>query len=249
MQLTAPGNFSIFCGMNLWNLLRYISIQHLRLRKAQAFMVVAGICLGVTAIVSIGVVTRSILLSINDSFDRVTGKAQIQITGAQSGFPESLVEKVQKVPGVEYAVPVIEADGILTSDKERSLMLLGVNVLDDAQMREYDMTGDSADIPDPLLFLARPDSIVITRTMADREGFTLGMKIDVQTVDGIRTFEIRGILNPEGPAKAMGGNLAVMDIYAAQMAFGKTGRVDRIDVSLRRGEDLETVRQSMAAAL
>ncbi len=249
MQLTAPGNFSIFYGMNLWNLLRYISIQHLRLRKAQAFMVVAGICLGVTAIVSIGVVTRSILLSINDSFDRVTGKAQIQITGAQSGFPESLVEKVQKVPGVEYAVPVIEADGMLTSGKERSLMILGVDVLVDAQMREYDMTGDSADIPDPLLFLARPDSIVITRTMADREGFTLGMKIDVQTVDGIRTFEIRGILNPEGPAKAMGGNLAVMDIYAAQMAFGKTGRVDRIDVSLRRGEDLETVRHSIAAAL
>ncbi len=235
--------------MNLWNLLRYISLKHLRLRRAQAFMAVAGICLGVAAIVSIGVVSGSVMSSLTDSFNRVTGKAQLQITGAQSGFPESLVEKVQKVPGVEYAVPVIEADGMLVSGKERSLMILGVDVLVDTQMREYSLTGDSADIPDPLLFLARRDSILVTRTMADREGFTIDQKIEVQTVDGIRTFQIRGILNPEGPAKAMGGNLAVMDIYAAQLVFGKEGRIDRIDVSLRPGENLETVRRGIAAAL
>lgn len=235
--------------MNLWNLLRYISLKHLRLRKTQTFMAVIGICLGVAAIVSIGVVNRSVLFSLTDSFNRVTGKAQLQITGAQSGFPESLVETVQKVPGVEYAVPVIEADGMLVSGKERSLMILGVDVLVDAQMREYSLTGDSADIPDPLLFLARPDSILVTQTMADREGFKIDQKIQVQTVDGIRTFQIRGILNPEGPAKAMGGNLAVMDIYAAQMVFGKEGRVDRIDVSLRPGENLETARRAITAAL
>ncbi len=106
--------------MNLWNLLRHISLKHLRLRKAQTFMALAGICLGVTAIVSIGVVNRSVLFSFEDSFNRVTGKAKLQITGAQSGFPESLIEKVQEVPGVEYAVPVIETDGMLVSGKERS---------------------------------------------------------------------------------------------------------------------------------
>ncbi len=124
----------------------------------------------------------------------------------------------------------------------------GVDVLVDTQVRDYSLTGDSADIPDPLLFLAKPDSILVTKTMADREGFTIDQKIQVQTVEGIRTFHIRGILNPEGPAKAMGGNLAVMDIYAAQMAFGKEGRIDRIDVSLRRGENLEAVRQAVMAA-
>lgn len=235
--------------MNFWNLLRHISLQHLKLRKGQTFMAIAGICLGVAAIVSIGMVSRSILFSLTDSFDKVTGRAQIQITGAQSGFPESFVETVQAVPGVEYAVPVIEADGLFVSGKERSVMILGVDVLVDAQMREYSLTGDSADIPDPLLFLARPDSILVTRTMAEREGFTIDQKIQVQTVDGIRTFRIRGILNPEGPARAMGGNLAVMDIYAAQMAFGKEGKVDRIDVSLRPGEDLEKVKKAVAAAL
>ena len=60
---------------------------------------------------------------------------------------------------------------------------------------------------------------------------------------------MRGLLNPEGPAKTMGGNIAIMDYPAAQMAFGKEGRIDRIDVSLLQGEDLETVRERIRKAL
>jgi putative ABC transport system permease protein len=40
-----------------------------------------------------------------------------------------------------------------------------------------------------------------------------------------------------------------MDYPAAQMAFGKEGRIDRIDVSLLRGEDLETARDRIKQAL
>ena len=235
--------------MTLWNLLLHISLKHFRLRKVQTLLAAAGICLGVAAIVAIGVVNKSVLFSLQDSFNQITGKAKIQITGAQSGFPESLVDQVREVPGVEYAVPVIETDGMLVDGKERSLMILGVDVLVDTQVRDYSLAGESSDIPDPILFLAKPDSILVTRAMAQREGFRMDQKIQVQTVEGIRTFHIRGILNPEGPAKAMGGNLAVMDIYAAQMAFGKIGRVDRIDVCPREGENPETVRRAISARL
>ena len=235
--------------MNLANLLRHISARHIKFQKAQTFLALAGICLGVAAIVSIGIVNKSVLRSFEDSISVATGRAALQITGSQSGFPETIVEKVQDVPGVEYAVPVIETDGLLSRGKERSIMVLGVDVLIDSQMRSYSLSNESADIPDPLLFLARPDSILITKAMAEREGIALEQRIQVETVLGTRTFRVRGILNPEGPAKAMGGNLAVMDIYAAQMAFGKEGRVDRVDVSLMRGEELETVRQRILSVL
>jgi putative ABC transport system permease protein len=235
--------------MYLLNLLRHISLKHLRFRKIQTFMAGGGICLGVAAIVSIGMVNRSVIHSFEETFIQVTGRAVLQITGAQSGFPEALTEKVGAVPGVEYAVPVIEADGLLAEGKERSVMILGVDVLVDTQVRNYSLSGESADIPDSLLFLAKPDSILITRTLADREGIVLDQKIDIQTVQGIRAFRVRGILNPIGPAKAMGGNVAIMDIYAAQMAFGKDGGIDRVDVSLFRGEDLETVRKRILDAL
>ena len=77
----------------------------------------------------------------------------------------------------------------------------------------------------------------------------MDQKIQIQTVRGILTFRVRGLLNPEGPAKAMGGNIAIMDLPAAQMAFGKDDRIDRIDVSLLRGEDLDVVRERIRKAL
>ncbi|MRR57149.1 MAG: FtsX-like permease family protein [Deltaproteobacteria bacterium] len=235
--------------MNLTNLLRHISLRHVRFQKAQTVISLAGISLGVAAIVSIGIVNKSVLRSFEDSFINATGRAALQVTGAQSGFPESILDRVREVPGVEYAVPVIDTDGLLPKGKERSIMILGVDVLTDGQIRNYSLADESADIPDPLLFLAKPDSILITKAMAEREGIKIDQRMQVETVQGTRTFRVRGILNPEGPAKVMGGNLALMDIYAAQMAFGKEGRIDRVDVSLLRGEKLETVQQRIRAAL
>ncbi len=235
--------------MNLLNLLKHISIKRIRLQKVHTLMTVAGISLGVAAIVSIGIVNKSVMRSFEDSINRVTGRAALQVTGAASGFPEELIERVQKVPGVEYAVPVIDTQGILIGAKERTLMILGVDVLQDGNIREYKLSDETADIPDPLLFLARPDSILLTRELALREGINLDQTIQVQTVRGIRTFRVRGLLNPEGPAKIMAGSIAIMDYPAAQMAFGKEGRIDRIDVSILRGEDLDVVRDRIIKAL
>ncbi|HWR72935.1 MAG TPA: ABC transporter permease, partial [Nitrospirota bacterium] len=235
--------------MNLFNLLRHISLKRLHLQKAQTFLALAGICLGVAAVVSIGIINKSVLRSFEDQMDRVTGRAALQVSSAQSGFPEIMLDRVQKVEGVEYAVPVIDTHGFLQNAKERSLMVLGVDVLQDNKIRDYSLTDESADIPDPLLFLAKPDSILITREMAKRENIRLDQVIRIETVSGVRPFRVRGLLDPEGPAKAMGGSIAIMDIYAAQMAFGMEGRIDRIDVSLRRGEDLDAVKKRIEAAL
>jgi putative ABC transport system permease protein len=235
--------------MNLLNLLRHISIKRIRLQKVHTLVTVAGISLGVAAIVSIGIVNKSVMRSFEDSINRVTGRAALQVTGAASGFPEELIERVQKVSGVEYAVPVIDTQGILVNAKERTLMILGVDVLQDSNIRDYKLSDENADIPDPLLFLARPDSILLTRELAEREGIKLDQTIQIQTVRGIRTFRVRGLLNPEGPAKIMSGSIAIMDYPAAQMAFGKEGRIDRIDVSLLRGENLDAVRERIIQAL
>jgi putative ABC transport system permease protein len=235
--------------MNLTNLFRHISLRHIKYQKAQILLALAGISLGVAAIVSIGIVNKSVLHSFEDSFRNATGRAALQITGAQSGFPEAILDQVRSVAGVEYAVPVVDTDGLLAAGKERSIMILGVDVLIDGQIRNYSLAEESADIPDPLLFLARPDSILVTKAMAEREGIVMDQILQVETVRGTLSFRVRGILNPEGPAKVMGGNLAVMDIYAAQMAFGKEGRIDRVDVSLLRDEDLEEVKQRIETAL
>src|SRR5512135_1468280 len=107
--------------MNLLNLLKHISIRRIRLQKVHTLMTVAGISLGVAAIVSIGIVNKSVMRSFEDSMNRVTGRAALQVTGAASGFPDVLFFRVQRVPGVEYAVPLIDTQGILVGANEQTL--------------------------------------------------------------------------------------------------------------------------------
>jgi putative ABC transport system permease protein len=235
--------------MTLVSLLRHISLKHLILKKTQTFMAIFGICLGVAAMVSIDIVNASVLRSFEESINHITGRAVLQVTGAESGFPEQMLDRIQNVDGVEYAVPVIETNANLAQGSERAFAVLGVDVLQDNNIRDYSVRDESAEIPDPLLFLARPDSILLTREMASREGLKIDQKIRVQTVQGIKTFTIRGLLDPDGPAKAMGGDIAVMDLYAAEMAFGKDGRIDRIDVSIQRGQSIDTVKDLIQKAL
>jgi putative ABC transport system permease protein len=235
--------------MTFTSLLRRISLKHVTQQKFRTVIALFGIALGVASMTSIDIVTISVVRSLEDSINRITGRAVLQITGTESGFPESMLERVQNVPGVEYAVPVIETNANLASGSERSFVVLGVDVLQDSNIRDYSVTDESADIPDTLLFLAKPDSILLTREMAKREGIVIDQKILVQTVQGIKTFTVRGLLEPDGPAKALGGDIAIMDIYAAQLTFGKDKRIDRIDVSIIRGETLDSVKGRIQSSL
>ncbi len=235
--------------MNLFNLLRHISLKHIRLQKTQLCIAISGICLGVAAMAAIDIINVSVLRSFAESIDHISGKAALEISGAETGLPEEMLEQVQKVAGVEYAVPVIEANANLSGGSERAFMILGVDVLQDHKIRSYSLTDDAADIPDPLLFLAKKDSILLSRTMAREENIAIDQEIRVQTVQGIKTFKVRGLLNPEGPARVAGGDIAIMDVYAAQMAFGKEGRIDRIDVSFLPGENLDMMKERLQRVL
>src|SRR3990172_151775 len=108
--------------MNLLSLLRRISLKHVKLQKTRTIMAVFGIALGVASMTSIDIVNSSVIRSLEDSINRVTGRAVLQITGAESGFPENMLERVQDVPGVEYAVPAIETNASLAAGSERSIV-------------------------------------------------------------------------------------------------------------------------------
>src|SRR5574341_138092 len=115
--------------MNLLSLLRRVSLKHVRHQKARTIIAMLGIALGVATIVAIDIVNASVLRSFEDSINHITGKAVLQVTDGESGFPESLLERVQNVPGVEYAVPVIQTNALFSGGSRRSFMILGVDAL------------------------------------------------------------------------------------------------------------------------
>ena len=90
---------------------------------------------------------------------------------------------------------------------------------------------------------------MIAATFADRHGLGPRASLQLMAGDRILPFTIGGVLANEGPARVLDGNFVLMDIAAAQLAFDRLGRLDRIDVRLRDGLEVEEVRAAIAARL
>ncbi len=217
-------------------LLRLITWPYVRRHRLRTVLTTVGIVLGVAVFVGMHTANQSVLFAFYKTIDRIAGKAELQITSGEGGFPEAVLDQVQAMPEVKVAVPVIEAPVDTNLKGEGNLLILAVDMTGDRSLRDYDLeSGEEAVVDDPLVFLAQPDSLIVTREFADRNGLQIGAQVPMRTMDGEKRFTVRGIMKSGGLTQAFGGNLAVMDIYAAQMVFGRGRTFDRIDLALNEG--------------
>ena len=116
----------------------------------------------------------------------------------------------------------------------------------DRSLRDYDLdSGDEAVVDDPLVFLAQPDSIIVSKEFAERTGTRSARALSLGTVRGEKPFTVRGIMKSSGLASAFGGNLAIMDIYAAQKMFGRGRTFDRIDLAVKPGATIDACQRQL----
>ncbi len=231
-------------------LLRLISWPYVRKHLLRSLLTTAGIVLGVAMLVGMWTANQSVLQSFNQTVNRIAGKAQLQVTAGDVGLPEEILERVQACPSVQAAAPVIEASVDTNFQGQGKLLILAVDMTGDRSLRDYDFdNGDDDVIDDPLVFLAQPDSLILTRDFADRNHLHTGDRVAFDTMDGPRRFTIRGILKAGGLSSAFGGNLGIMDIYAAEQVFGRGRRFDRIDIGLREGVTLKQGEAELEKAL
>jgi len=211
-------------------LLRLISWPYARKHLLRWLLTTAGIVLGVGVFVGMHTANQSVSAAFRETIDRVAGTTQLQVTAGEPGFEEEVLEKVQSLPEVRAASPVIEATA---STGKGNLLILGVDMLGDRSLRTYDLEGSDDAIDDPLVFLAQADSLIVTKTFAEKNGLKIDSRMPMRTMQGDLVFTVRGIMKPGGLASAFGGDLAIMDIYAAQKFFGRGRKFDRIDLALQ----------------
>lgn len=231
-------------------LLRLISWPYIRKHLLRSVLTATGIVLGVAVFVGMHTANQSVLYAFQQTVDRIAGATQLQVTSGETGFSEDVLERVQASPDVRVAEPVIEAVAGTGVRGEGNILILGVDMTGDRSLRDYDVQGGEEDVvDDPLVFLAQPDSIIVTNTLAREMGLHVGSRFPMSTMEGPRNFTVRGIMKSGGLASAFGGNLAIMDIYAAQKVFGRGRRFDRIDVAVKEGESVEEARANLARML
>ena len=231
-------------------LLRLISWPYFRKHVVRTMLTMAGIVLGVAVFVGMHTANQSVLFAFNRTVEQIAGKTELQVSAGETGFDETVLETVQSAPSVRVAVPVIEATVDSGIAGQGSLLVLGVDMTGDRSLRDYDLdSADEAIVDDPLVFLAQPDSLIVSREFADRNGIALQSVIRLGTVLGEKAFTVRGIMKSSGLSSAFGGNLAIMDIYAAQRMFGRGRTFDRIDLAVQPGRTIAQAQEDLRGLL
>lgn len=231
-------------------LLRLISWPYIRKHLLRSLLTVTGIILGVAVFVGMHTANQSVLHAFHQTIDQIAGATQLQISTGETGFDESVLERVQTIADVKVAVPVIEAVVNTGLPGQGSLLILGVDMTGDRGLRDYDLAStDQAIVDDPLVFLAQPDSLIVTDTFARQNHLGINSTVPLSTMEGDKVFTIRGIMKSGGLTSAFGGNLAVMDIYAAQKVFGHGRKFDRIDLAAKDGVRVPDLQHALQRAL
>src|ERR1700674_1811504 len=192
---TAPGSWAF----RFMILLKLISWPYARKHLLRCMLTLAGIMLGVAVFVGMHTANQSVLFAFRQTVDRIAGSTQLQVSAAETGFDESVLERVQAVPGVRVAVPVIEAVVSTGLKGQGNLLILGVDMTGDRGLREYDLqSGDEAVLDDPLVFLAQADSLIVTSTFARDNQLGIGSKVNMSTMEGEKLFTVRGVMKSSG---------------------------------------------------
>jgi len=229
------------------HLLRLISLRYLRAAPVRTVLTLFGILLGVSVVFAIDVVNSSVMGSFRSTIDDVAGKTALTI-GGTSGVAEELLEVVRAVPGVAAAVPVIQE----TAHDERTdtqLTVMGIDTLSDSNVRDYEVTADDVKIEDDIAFLNDARSVIVTQKFAKKHSLKEGDTLQLSTIAGKHEYTVRGTLAARGPANVFGGDLLLMDVYAAQIAFERGKRFDHIDVVPGPNVEVAALQQRIEKAI
>ncbi len=229
--MNANGSF------RLW---RVLLLAQLREQPMRFLVTMLALALGVALGASVYLVNTSALNEFGLATKRMVGEADIVIRGPREGFSEQEFVDLAHNPAVSALSPVLELDVALTGRND-TLKVLGLDPFQAAALQPT-LIGD---IGDRVFQLFAPDSIYLSSAAAQALRLRRGDALQVTVGSSAKTLRVLGIL----PEAAYPQPLGLMDIASAQWAFNAVGRLNRIDVRLAPGTDVEALRRELGKTL
>ncbi len=243
--------------------LRLLAIRSILARPLRATLSTFGIILGVAAIIAIGITNQSALDAIVRLFENTSGKADLIVTsrqGDETGFPDSLAERLGKVPGVQAALPTLQVQTVLAKTTQSGgidlsffgtdlggLLLYGIDPQRDEQVRKYSLAEGrflSADL--------QADEIVLVQSYADENEIELGRFVEFLAAGKVEKLRVVGLIERDGTGQLNNGAFGVLPLETAQRIFDRSGKLDQIDILLApdlSSDALETERLRLQSYL
>ena len=229
--MNATGSFS------LW---RILLLAQLREQPMRFLVTVLALALGVALGTSVFLVNTSALNEFGLATKRLVGEADIVIRGPREGFAEQVFVDLARNPSISALSPVLELE-VALSGRDDTLKVLGLDPFQAATLQPA-LIGD---IGEGIFQLFDPDAIYLSSAAAQALKLQRGDPLPVTVGSSAKTLRVLGIL-PEG---AYPQPLGLMDIASAQWTFNAVGRLNRIDVRLKPGTDVDALRRDLGKAL
>ncbi|GEJ58182.1 FtsX-like permease family protein [Anaeromyxobacter diazotrophicus] len=217
---------------------------HLRGGRALFALAVAGVALGVGAVLSIQILNQSALGAFTGSVRALSGDAQLSVVGRGPTLPDELLPEVLGTAGVAAARPLLRLEVALEGERGAALELAGADLFSAAGRRPFELPRVRlAEV------LARPGWVAVTPQLARERGWAPGTKLAVSLGSRRATLEVGALVDFQRVAPLASRRLAVMDLAQAQALLGAAGRVSQLDVVAAPGASVEDLTRRLEARL
>ncbi len=222
--------------MRLWT----FSAREFGRRRGRMLLTLAGIALGIAAVVATRLTIHSVRAAYADLYG-TTGRAQLEVSAlGGGGFDEALADTCSSVPGVGAVVPRVVGVVALLGPKGRMPVLIqGKSV-------EGTAAGDTW-ICCQGHWPSGGGEALLDSGMADRLGLHPGNRVLLWAPSGAAELSLVGLLRPARP-RAMGGNL-IVTFETARNLLGLGAQINNLEISLDRGADPDAVRRALERRL
>jgi len=227
---------------------RAIILQNLRRRKFRALLSASGITFGVTILVAILLTNTAVTRTFSNSMAVLAARADLQVYADWAGLDPSVIELVRRDPDVETVAPILEITANLPHVHE-GLLLVGIDFRQDPRVRKYGSFAGRVRVPDLFTLSEDKYALIVTDLFLKNHSLKINDSVQITTPQGLKPFNIRGVIETEGNISAMGGNWAIMELNSLRNSFERSERPSRLDVFLRSGADTEVVRARLSQTL
>ncbi|MFO1323292.1 MAG: FtsX-like permease family protein [Burkholderiales bacterium] len=199
---------------------------------------VLAIALGVALGFAVALINDAAIGEFTGGLKAMSGTADLEVRGPRGGFAEDVYPALARDPDVAVASPVVEVDARIVG-RDDALRVYGVDAF-----RAAAVTPALVGAADDPLAVLRPATLFVSPAAAAWLGVRAGDTLAVQS--GVTAIPLAVAGLAQAPA---GERYAVMDIAAAQDAFARDGRVSRVDLRVRPGVSVATLRARLASSL
>jgi putative ABC transport system permease protein len=235
------------------------AIKGLTANRVRMTLTALSIILGVAFVAGSFVFTDTINARFENLFTDVYAGVDATVRpneGAGDAYLDAtLLTEVQQVDGVAVAAGSVGGFAQMIDSHGEPIggqgpPTLGYSHVEEPALTSFSISDDNGRAP------ASAGEVAIDVATAESQGLGLGDEIDIQTIGGIDTFTIVGLLNFGSEDNLAGATISIFELEQAQVLFDLKGKLSAVDVLAVDGvepdelvAELSTVLPSTAEAV